>query len=184
MNLLKEPYNPNYYKFGYEHEGYGSIQDKYITIHSGKTQVNWIGVASAGAVAVASALIAIAWIPILLINIVTILIWIAAPKSRLFNQITWRWKIQEGSDSYHFKQVRGANINWKLAENPIYKEAIGEWLEDVRRSERIGIAKSRWDRYFDNLGELVRENEVQPDYGPDFGKLKLLKEIMSIQDTA
>ena len=178
MTLLSQPLDPMYVKFTNKDKDYDSIAKRYMKIHSGHTEYNWINITGAGLFtgAVATLALNMTWLMAFL-GVLLILLWIIAPSTRVRTQKKLSFLRQRGSDSYAWRNKIGPDVTWSLARNnEIYGQAVSEWLAAVRISNNLVIHQSKWTQYLQDTERLVAGKTAGLE--PDFERLKILKELM------
>lgn len=178
MNIIKEPYDPNWFRIEEEHTGYTHIYEKFLIIQTGKSKVSVSETIVPLIILAASIGLSFLWLPILLVNVLTILVWVIAPSLRPVQQISKRYLVQEGQRSA--TTILGPSIDWGLYKNSeLYASAVHEWLEALRCSHDPQINQSDWSKYFREIAKLVPKIEASfHSTKPDFEKIKILKELM------
>lgn len=178
MSLIRQKHDPGFYSFEYKYEGYENIQEDWINIETGKSYVNVVNVVGAGVILGASTLIALAWWPILFASLLILIAWMVVPVLRPIGQKKSRYLYRNGSDFYGDPKMEGPVINWQLKKEPLYKEAINEWLEDVRLTNNIGTNKDAWTEYFERVQSIMSKEKASRATGPNFEKIKVLEELL------
>lgn len=178
MDILRQPFNREEYSFTFEHKGYSNIEKRFIHYPTGETKLNiWNTLIALGVVGLSVGLSLIA-APLMLTSTLLLVLWIAVPKSRLITQ-KYIGRLHQNGISYTGPDLVGPAITWRKASNPIYKEAIADWLDEVRQANDIKINRQSWSKYFARLDKIVDEQDkMMLPSGPDFDKLKVLEELM------
>lgn len=178
MSLIRQKHNPSFYSFDYKYQGYPNIQETWISIETGKSKVDAGNIAGAGFIFAASALISLVWWPILFANLITLIVWIAVPLLRPIPQEEKRYLYRDGTDYQNNPKIKGPVINWKLENDPLYKDAINDWLEEVRVTNNIGTNKDDWTKYFRRVEKIIGKEKAIKAPGPNFEKIKVLEELL------
>lgn len=175
MNIFKEPHNPNWFRLSELDNQYDYIYTKYISVQIGQEKLHW-GKASIPLLSLAASIgLSFLWLPALLVNVLTILVWTLVPSVRPIQQLTRRYRIQKGQNGV--AKYYGPRIDWALCKhNELYAMAVYEWLEALRSSGTPSINLDDWNKYLRETANLVPKNDSRAK--PDFEKIKILKEIM------
>ena len=178
MNLIKEPYDPNWFRFVEESREYTHIYKKFLIIQTGKAKVSADKMAWPLVILITSVGLSFLWLPIVLVNALTILVWMLNPSGRPVEQISKAYLIQEGQRSA--TSLKGPAIDWALYErSELYASAVHEWIEALRYSHDPQINQSDWNGYLKEIAKLAPELEASVSaIKPDFEKIKILKELM------
>lgn len=178
MMLLTEKYDPFYVRFISWNKNYSSTYERRMVIQREETQLSIRNNVVGGLFisGVTTLALATTWLTAFL-GVLLILSWMIFPTTRPIVRKRLDFLRQKGKDDYAYHRRYGPAVSWDLAErNPIYREAVVEWLDAVRQANSLDIKDSEWRRYLRETEVLVAKQ--MPELAPNFEKLKILREIM------
>jgi len=179
VSIFKEPFDRAKYELSYQHKGYENIQKTYIHLHAGKTSLGPANVVISFGVFAFSVGFALLWWPLILVNVLTMIMWILVPQTRLLTQDVHKYLHQNGTTYMGDPDLNGPAINWRKANHPFYQEALADWLDEVRQSKNVSINRAEWSKYFKRVDRLIKKQEtMELPPGPNFDKLNALESLL------
>lgn len=175
MSLLKEPYDPEWVRINEYDAAYETRYAKYMQIQMNKSKLTWSKAFPPLALGIVTGVVAFLWTPLfLLLNFITLMVWIAAPNLRPIQQITQNFLLQKGKG--YWAETNAPSVNWtKYNANEFYRHGVVGWIEAVRLSGDVEVNRKDWAKYLREMEQLADKDLALM---PDTETLKAMKEVM------